>query len=508
MRFSFLKQTGVNRYDQLRIDEGKRDIWIEKDGGDNINAPLYFRTPLGRIPYTVYWLTYHLVAFPVIWSAGRIAGIFFSEMQAAYTLFAFIIGLAEILCIITLLAFWKNGGYYLFWLLVAGFALAFGYCLLHRRAPIAPPLKMSATTLPARVMRASASKPTVVIPPGSTIGILGGGQLGQMLAMAATPMGYRTHIYCPDKDSPAFAVSTKHTCAAYDDTVALKKFSDAVDVITYEFENIPTAPLALLKDKLKPGIDVLAICQHRIHEKEMLKNLGVKTAPFAAVKSQAELVEAVKRRIGTPSILKTATMGYDGKGQWKITDNALPTIQDGEYILERFVDFTMEISVIVARGAEGETKCYVPVQNTHKNHILHETIAPAPIHEALANEAQAIARKIADGLNLIGILAVEMFVTKDGKLVVNELAPRPHNSGHWTIDACATSQFEQTVRAICGLELGSTERLCDARMLNLIGDDILDWEKYAAMPNARVYSYGKKESRPGRKMGHVTFLKN
>lgn len=341
--------------------------------------------------------------------------------------------------------------------------------------------------------------------PSSTIGILGGGQLGRMLAMAATGMGYKTHIYCPDKDSPAFEKATTHTCAAYDDEVALEKFASSVDVITYEFENIPTGPLHVIEHKLKPSIEVLSICQHRIKEKQTLQKLGIGTAPFAPVYKQGNLTAALKS-IGLPAVLKTATMGYDGKGQWMLKTAAdAPEIKDSEYILEGFVAFSIEISVIVARTQAGDIACYPPVHNTHKHHILHTTVYPAPISPALTKKAEAMARTIAEGIKLVGILAVEMFVCGD-ELLVNELAPRPHNSGHWTIDAAATSQFEQTIRAICGLELGDTTPHYNARMLNLIGDDIHDTEKFVAMPHARLHLYGKKESRPGRKMGHVTFL--
>ncbi|MFO0389787.1 MAG: 5-(carboxyamino)imidazole ribonucleotide synthase [Alphaproteobacteria bacterium] len=357
--------------------------------------------------------------------------------------------------------------------------------------------------------------------PPSTIGILGGGQLGRMMAMKANEMGYKTHIYCPDKDSPAFEKSTIHTIAAYDDEAALKKFAASVDIITYEFENIPTAPLQVIAHKLYPSIGVLEICQHRIKEKETLNRLGIKTAPFRAVRTQQELLKAFADLGATPKnplIVKTVTMGYDGKGQGKmehaevfhlneITNSTPEGTFRNEVIAEGFVNFSMEISVIVARNESGEIQCYPPVHNTHKNHILHETIAPAPISDALAQKAESMARTIAEGLKLVGILAVEMFVCGD-ELLVNELAPRPHNSGHWTMDACKTSQFEQVIRAICGLPLGSTEIICPAKMLNLIGDDINDIEKYRAMKNARLHLYGKKESRPGRKMGHVNFLGN
>ncbi len=346
------------------------------------------------------------------------------------------------------------------------------------------------------------------ITPGATIGILGGGQLGRMLAQAAERLGYHTHIFCPEVDCPAREVSKFTTIANYDDRDALLRFARAVDVVTYEFENIP---VAAVKDVARhvpvyPSVEVLEICQHRVREKQMVNTFGVATAPFVPVSNQKELEAAVKK-LGTPAVLKTATMGYDGKGQWKIDSANLPEIKAGEeYILEGFVDFSMEISVIVARDAKGNMECYCPVKNTHKNHILAETIAPAPISAALAKEAEAIARKIAEGINLVGIMAVEMFVTKNDELLVNELAPRPHNSGHWTIDACVTSQFEQCIRAICGLPLGNPERTSDARMINLIGDEVNDWQKYVAQTGAKLHLYGKKESRPGRKMGHVTFL--
>lgn len=365
-----------------------------------------------------------------------------------------------------------------------------------------------------------------MIPPGATIGIVGGGQLGRMLAMAAERLGYHVHIFCPDVDAPAREVVKHTTIADYDDRDALKRFARNVDVATYEFENIPAEAIRDIArhTHVYPSPEILEVSQHRVREKQAVNALGVATAPFAAVHSDAEFQAAITK-IGLPAVLKTARMGYDGKGQWMIGAAprqgrqaangdleavALPNIpaQGGEYelILEGFVDFKMEISVIVARGKDGKMACYCPVQNTHKNHILAETIAPAPILPALTAKAENIARTIAEGMDLVGIMAIEMFVTKDEKLLVNELAPRPHNSGHWTIDAAATSQFEQTLRAICGLPLGSTERLCEARMVNLIGDDIKDWQKYVQMPGAKLHIYGKKESRPGRKMGHVTFV--
>ncbi len=350
-----------------------------------------------------------------------------------------------------------------------------------------------------------------MLSPGSTIGILGGGQLGRMMAIAAAEMGYNVHIYCPEKDCPASEVAAFTTVGAYDDVKALEKFAGSVDVITYEFENIPSDPIftiAKVKD-IFPSPEILAVSQHRILEKQAVNKMGIATAPFKAVSSHAELLAATKT-LGFPCILKTATMGYDGKGQFLLRGPEDFSTQVLDFssplILEGFVNFSMEISVIVARGRNGDIKCYTPVQNIHKHHILSETIAPAPISEKLANEAENIAKKIALELGLVGLLAIEMFVTNDEKIIVNEIAPRPHNSGHWTIDACVTSQFEQVIRAVCGLKLGNPARLCDARMLNLIGDDINDWEKYTKTENAKLHLYGKKETKPGRKMGHVTFL--
>jgi len=362
--------------------------------------------------------------------------------------------------------------------------------------------------------------PNSPIPPGATIGILGGGQLGRMLAIAAAEMGYHAHIFCPEKDCPASEVAKTTTVAAYEDHATLERFAQSVDVVTYEFENIPAAPVAELAKHVPvfPNPDILSLSQHRVLEKQAIHKLGIATAPFMPVHSDEEFHAAIKK-IGLPAMLKTARMGYDGKGQWIIKKEreleesrnrgiefSNSRVLESSYILEAFIAFRMEISVIVARDAKGDMACYCPVQNIHKHHILSETIAPAPISAALAEKAEGIACKIAEGLGLVGLMAVEMFVTDKDELLVNELAPRPHNSGHWTIDACVTSQFEQTIRAICGLPLGNPERLCDARMINLIGDDILEWPRYAAMPNARLHLYGKKEARPGRKMGHVTVL--
>ncbi len=355
------------------------------------------------------------------------------------------------------------------------------------------------------------SKP---LPPLSTIGILGGGQLGRMMAMAAAEMGYHVHIYCPEQDSPASEVAKYTTIAEYDDVAALLAFAKKVDVVTYEFENIPATPVAEIAKHVGvfPSPHILATSQHRVLEKQAINAMGIATAPFAPISSADDLRAAVTT-IGLPAILKTARMGYDGKGQTALRSeadvtNAIHQINFSEYshILEGFVDFAMEISVLVARDSAGNTSCYCPVQNTHKHHILAETIAPAPISEKLAAEAEKIACLVAEKLNLVGLLAIEMFVTRDNKILINELAPRPHNSGHWTMNAAITCQFEQVIRAVCGLPLGNPARLCDARMINLIGDDVNDWQKYASQPNAKLHLYGKKETKSGRKMGHVTFL--
>jgi len=352
-----------------------------------------------------------------------------------------------------------------------------------------------------------------MIPFGSTIGIIGGGQLGRMMACAASTLGYKVHIFTPEKDSPASQVAFATTVASYDDKKALAAFAAKVDVITFEFENIPHESLELLESKkpVAPSAAVLKVCRNRVREKSFVRDLGIGTAAFARVTSVGELEKAVKQ-LGLPGILKTAELGYDGKGQVTLKEGsdinaAWESLKTKEAILEAFVDFRMEISVIVARGADGESRAYVPVQNIHKHHILDITIAPAPIDAALAEQAEAIAIKIAKALDLHGLLAVEMFVTKDNKLLVNELAPRPHNSGHWTMDACVTSQFEQAIRAVCGLPLGNPVRVCDAEMKNIIGDEVSDVQKYLKNPNAKLHLYGKKEARPGRKMGHVTVLK-
>lgn len=351
------------------------------------------------------------------------------------------------------------------------------------------------------------------IPPGSTLGIIGGGQLGRMLCQAASRLGYRTHVFTPEKESPASQVATETTVAAYDDVAALERFARRVQVVTFEFENIPHASLAALESlvPVRPSARLLMISQNRLREKAFVNEQGIGTTAFAPV-YRAEDIPLALRVVGAPAVLKTTEMGYDGKGQEKIelgtdTDRAWRKLNTKEAILEAFVNYEMEISVIVARNAGGEVRTYDPVQNVHTNHILDTTTAPAPISLQLAEEARRIAVKLAEASDLIGLLAVEMFLTGDNKILVNELAPRPHNSGHWTMDACVTGQFEQHVRAVCNLPLGSTDRICDAVMRNLIGAEVEKWRDFLDESAARLHLYGKKEARAGRKMGHVTFLK-
>jgi len=368
-------------------------------------------------------------------------------------------------------------------------------------------------------MPAERKTPPIPLSPGSTIGMLGGGQLGRMAALAAAQLGYRVHVFCPEKDAPATQVTSLLTQAAYDDEEALAAFAEAVDVVTYEFENVPSATAQFLAGRkpVRPGPDVLHICQNRLREKDFLRAIGVPTTRFAEVTS-IEALTRVVRDLGRPCVLKTAEMGYDGKGQvlvrtgtdlaeaWAAMSGGQPAAGAVQGIVEAFVDFRLEISVIVSRGLDGGIQTWVPVENQHSNHILDQTIVPARISEKASQKAEAIARHTAEEIGLVGVLAIEMFVTAEDEILVNELAPRPHNSGHWTIDACITSQFEQQVRAVCGLPLGSTERLCDAVMKNLLGDDVERWRGILSDPSAKLHLYGKTEARPGRKMGHFTKL--
>jgi 5-(carboxyamino)imidazole ribonucleotide synthase len=351
-----------------------------------------------------------------------------------------------------------------------------------------------------------------MLEPGATIGILGGGQLGRMTALAAARLGYRTHIFAEEPDSPAAQVSAETTVATWEDNQALARFAAAVDVATFEFENIPADAVhrvAALKPVM-PRPEILEITQDRLSEKDFLRGIGAATTEYLEITDATLLARALAGLKGR-AVLKSARMGYDGKGQVNVAADssvALAWAQMGapRGILEHFVDFRCEVSVIVARGMDGAMAVYPPVENRHVNHILDTTIAPASLPPALAREAEAIARDIATRLDLVGVLAVEMFVTRDDRLLVNELAPRPHNSGHWTIDGCATSQFEQLVRAVCGLPLGPPERHADAVMKNLIGSEVATWQEAIADPTARLHLYGKHAVLPGRKMGHVTRL--
>ena len=356
-----------------------------------------------------------------------------------------------------------------------------------------------------------------MLAPGATIGILGGGQLGRMTAQAAARLGFMIHIFSTEADSPGAQVTPYVTVAALDDAEALARFASSVDVVTYETENIPLATLdaILPQAPVRPGLEVLRVAQDRLREKDYLRSIDVATAQYREVTGPDALGRAI-RDLGHRAILKTVRMGYDGKGQVMITPDINPVQawtaiagavdSDGLAILESFVDYRCEISVVVVRGTNGSIANYPAVENQHANHILDTTIAPARIAPELGLRAVAIARHIAEKLDVVGILAVEMFVTQNDEILVNELAPRPHNSGHWTMDACYTSQFEQLVRAIAGLPLGSTERHSDAVMKNLIGNDIDRWREAIAEPMTKLHLYGKFEARAGRKMGHVTRL--
>ena len=350
------------------------------------------------------------------------------------------------------------------------------------------------------------------LPPGSTIGMLGGGQLGRMTAQAAARLGYRTHVFCPEADSPTAQVADLATLSSFGDESALERFAESVDVATYEFENIPHQTVDFLAGRVpvRPGPQALSICQDRVAEKDFVSGLEIAVAPYRSVPAPADLPAALAE-IGAPAVLKSTRMGYDGKAQAVIRDPgeaeaAAGRIGDQPAILEGFVEFDFELSVIAARGLDGTIACYPPVENRHRDHILAETIVPAALPDAEAKAAEEIARRLIEALDMVGLLAVEMFHTADGRLLVNELAPRPHNSGHWTMDACATSQFEQLIRAICGLPLGAVDRHSDAVMTNLIGADSESWHDLLAEPGVHLHLYGKADARPGRKMGHVTRL--
>ncbi len=349
-----------------------------------------------------------------------------------------------------------------------------------------------------------------MIAPGATIGVLGGGQLGRMFALAAARFGYRVHVYAPETDTPTEQVCAAATHAGYDDMAMLKAFAAACDVVTYEFENVPVlaAEIIAATTPVRPAPDWLRVAQDRRREKAFIQAAGATVATYKVIEVKEDLVQA---GLPFPGILKTAQSGYDGKGQVRVADAAAlaaawESLHHVPCVLEAVVPFEREISVIVARGEDGAVRCFPPVENKHENHILAETIAPAPIGGNVAAEAVALAECIARHGGLAGLLAVEMFVLADGSILVNELAPRPHNSGHWSMDACQTDQFEQAVRAVCGLPLGGTEILAPARMRNLLGDAVNDWASYLTDATAHLHLYGKGAARPGRKMGHVNFV--
>ncbi len=378
-----------------------------------------------------------------------------------------------------------------------------------------------------------------MILPGSTIGILGSGQLGRMLALAARQMGYRVHVFSPEKDSPAGQIADVEFAAAYTDIPTLTQFAQGVDVITYEFENVPaeTAHAAAALTPLYPGPHVLHIAQNRLREKQFCHDHGLPVTPFAPINTLEDIAAALPH-LGLPAILKTTTSGYDGKGQVLLRSLAdarelvgseqspisslsvsqslnlplshSPTPPPTPFILEAFIPFTHEISVVAARGRDGAFAHFGAIENEHRRHILDISIAPARLAPAVAAEAVTLTQRLMEALDVIGVLCVEFFVTQEGQLLINEMAPRPHNSGHLTLDACTTSQFEQQLRAICGLPLGDTTYHHPAAMINLLGDlwanNEPNWSSALALPGVKLHLYGKHEPRRGRKMGHITAL--
>ncbi|HMV48085.1 MAG TPA: 5-(carboxyamino)imidazole ribonucleotide synthase [Blastocatellia bacterium] len=352
--------------------------------------------------------------------------------------------------------------------------------------------------------------------PGAVIGVLGSGQLGRMFAIAARRMGYRVHTFSPETDTPTGQVADVEIKAHYDDLNAIRGFATAVDVVTFEFENVPsaTAQAAAECAPVRPGGDVLHTTQHRLREKTFLSRHGFPVTPFKTINSLEDLQTGLAE-FGCPAVLKTAGFGYDGKGQTKIksineAEAALSLTGKQEMVLEAFVDFECEVSVVAARGLDGSFAHWGVIQNEHHNHILDVSVAPAALPPHLLNEAVEIARAVLEQLQVVGVLCVEFFLTRQGKLLINELAPRPHNSGHLTFDACVTSQFEQQLRAVCGLPLGSTELLRPAAMANLLGDlwqnGEPDWAAACAFPEVKLHLYGKLLPKLGRKMGHLTAM--
>jgi 5-(carboxyamino)imidazole ribonucleotide synthase len=351
--------------------------------------------------------------------------------------------------------------------------------------------------------------------PGSTIGVLGSGQLGRMFAMAARRMGYLVHTFSPETDTPTGQVSDIEVTASYDDLDAVREFARRVDVVTFEFENIPSATVEAVASlvPVRPSGAVLHTAQHRLREKSFLDGAGFPVTPFRHVRSLEDLHRALAE-LGLPAVLKTAGFGYDGKGQTKIAapeeaEKAFREIGGQEAILEAFVDFEREVSCVGARGTDGQIKCYGVIENRHERHILDCSIAPAAVAPDIARRAREITESLLEQLDVVGVLCVEFFLRRDGRLYVNELAPRPHNSGHFTIDACVTSQFEQQLRAVCALPLGATEMIYGAAaMANLLGDLWQQgeprWPAACAFPMVKLHLYGKRVPRPGRKMGHLT----
>ncbi|HEV7518698.1 MAG TPA: 5-(carboxyamino)imidazole ribonucleotide synthase [Thermoanaerobaculia bacterium] len=352
--------------------------------------------------------------------------------------------------------------------------------------------------------------------PGATVGVLGSGQLGRMFAIAARRMGYRVHTLSPEYDTPTGQVADREVQAGYDDLDAVREFARGVAVVTFEFENVSAAAAeaAAAEAPVRPAGSVLHTCQHRLREKRFLAGAGFPLAPWAIVRSAAELAAALET-VGLPAVLKTAGWGYDGKGQAKIANAAeaaaaWKALGTDEAVVEAWIDFEREVSVVAARGLDGAYADYGPIENRHQNHILDLSIAPAGLPPEVARAAGEIARGLLEALSVVGVLCVELFLTRDGRLLVNELAPRPHNSGHLTFDAAVTSQFEQQLRAICGLPLGATDLLRPAAMANLLGDlwqgGEPDWAAACRAPAVKLHLYGKATPRPGRKMGHLTAL--
>ncbi|MDP4526474.1 5-(carboxyamino)imidazole ribonucleotide synthase [Bacillus halotolerans] len=353
-----------------------------------------------------------------------------------------------------------------------------------------------------------------IIYPGAVIGIIGGGQLGKMMAVSAKQMGYKVAVVDPVKDSPCGQVADIEITASYNDREAIRKLAEISDIITYEFENIDYDALHWLKGHayLPQGSELLLITQNRETEKKAIQSAGCEVAPYRIVKTKGELKEAVQS-LGLPAVLKTCRGGYDGKGQFVIKETsqieeASALLKHGTCILESWVSFKMELSVIVVRSVNGEISTFPAAENIHHNNILFQSIVPARVEERIQEKAAELAVKLADELNLVGPLAVEMFLTEGDELLVNELAPRPHNSGHYTLDLCETSQFEQHIRAVCGLPLGKTELLKPGMMVNLLGDEVkIPEEEPELLKEAKLYVYGKHEIKKGRKMGHITFMK-